>query len=61
MKQVFIKSGSAVADNVPALLLDENGVLVEVAYSLISTGAEMEVWYRHDGAQWVQDIIRSIG
>lgn len=41
MKQVFIKSGSAVVDHVPAPLIDENGVLVEVAYSLISTGTEV--------------------
>jgi hypothetical protein len=41
VRQVFIKKGSAVVDNVPAPLLDENGVLVEVACSLISTGTEL--------------------
>lgn len=41
MKQVFVKSGSVVVDNVPAPLLGDNGVLVEVAYSLISTGTEL--------------------
>ena len=41
MRQVFIKSGSAIVDQVPAPLLDQNGVLVEVAYSLISTGTEL--------------------
>jgi predicted dehydrogenase/threonine dehydrogenase-like Zn-dependent dehydrogenase len=41
MKQVFVKGGSAIVDQVPAPLLNENGVLVEVAYSLISTGTEL--------------------
>lgn len=41
MKQVFIKNGRVVVDNVPAPLLDENDVLVEVAYSLISAGTEL--------------------
>lgn len=41
MKQVIIKSGSMVVDDIPSPLLDENGVLVEVAYSLISTGTEL--------------------
>jgi predicted dehydrogenase/threonine dehydrogenase-like Zn-dependent dehydrogenase len=41
MKQVFVKSGSVTVDDVPAPILDENGVLVEVAYSLISTGTEL--------------------
>ena len=41
MRQVLIKRGSVVVDNVPAPLLDENGILVEVAYSLISTGTEV--------------------
>ena len=41
MKQVFVKSGSAIVEEVPAPLLDENSVLIEVAYSLISTGTEL--------------------
>jgi predicted dehydrogenase/threonine dehydrogenase-like Zn-dependent dehydrogenase len=41
VKQVFVKSGNAIIDRVPAPLVDKNGVLVEVAYSLISTGTEL--------------------
>ena len=41
MKQVFIKKGSVIVDEVPAPLVEEGGVLVEVAYSLISTGTEV--------------------
>lgn len=41
VKQGFIKIGSAVADRMPAPLLDENGVVVEVACSLITTGTEL--------------------
>ncbi len=41
MRQVFIKSGSVIVDQVPAPLLDKDSVLVEVAYSLISTGTEL--------------------
>jgi len=41
VKQVFVQSGSAVVDDVPAPLLDDDSVLVEVAYSFISTGTEL--------------------
>jgi len=41
MKQVFIKSGSAIVDDVPAPMVDDDRVLVEVAYSFISAGTEM--------------------
>jgi predicted dehydrogenase/threonine dehydrogenase-like Zn-dependent dehydrogenase len=41
LKQVFIRSGGVLIDEVPAPLLDPRGVLVEVTYSLISTGTEM--------------------
>ena len=41
MKQVLIKKGSVIVDNVPAPLIDPDSVLVEVAYSLISAGTEM--------------------
>lgn len=41
MKQVLIKSGNILIDEVPAPLLDDDTILVEVAYSLISTGTEL--------------------
>ncbi len=41
MKQVLLRGGSAVVEDVPAPLIDRNGILVEVAYSLISTGTEL--------------------
>jgi predicted dehydrogenase len=41
VKQVLIQSGKATVADVPAPLIDDNGVLVEVAYSLISTGTEL--------------------
>lgn len=41
MKQVFVNSGTIEVNDVPAPLLDEGSVLVEVAYSLISTGTEL--------------------
>jgi len=41
MKQVFIKSGKAIVDDVPAPLIDDDRILVEVAYSFISTGTEL--------------------
>ena len=41
MKQVFVSRGKIFVDDIPAPLLDNNSVLVEVAYSLISTGTEV--------------------
>ena len=41
MKQVFIKRGGVTLENVPAPFLDDNSVLVEVAYSLLSSGTEL--------------------
>ena len=40
MKQVFLSQGKAIVKDVPQPLLDANSVLVEVAYSCISTGTE---------------------
>jgi len=40
MKQVFLKAGKIVVDEVPPPVLDENGVLVANAFSLISSGTE---------------------
>ncbi|MCE7980641.1 MAG: oxidoreductase [Caldilinea sp. CFX5] len=41
MKQVLIRRGQAIVETVPAPLLESGHVLIEVAYSLISTGTEL--------------------
>ena len=41
MRQVFIKRGEISVENVPAPLLEDGHILVEVAYSLISSGTEI--------------------
>lgn len=41
MKQVLIKKSGVVVEDVPAPSVDDNSVLVETAYSLISVGTEM--------------------
>jgi predicted dehydrogenase/threonine dehydrogenase-like Zn-dependent dehydrogenase len=41
MKQVLIRRGQAVVETVPAPLVEPGHLLVEVAYSLISTGTEL--------------------
>lgn len=40
MKQVFIQHGQARLESVPRPMIEKGHVLVEVAYSLISTGTE---------------------
>jgi len=41
MKQVLIRRGTVSVEDIPAPLLEKGHVLVEVAYSLISTGTEL--------------------
>jgi len=41
MKQVFIKKGKIVVEKVPAPIVSEDEILVEVYYSCISTGTEI--------------------
>ncbi|WP_434304794.1 bi-domain-containing oxidoreductase [Clostridium botulinum] len=41
MKQVLVKQGQAITDNIPAPVVSDNGVLVKVMYSCISAGTEM--------------------
>jgi len=41
MKQVLIKKGKAIVDEIPAPMIDAGNVLVKVAYSCISAGTEM--------------------
>jgi Zn-dependent alcohol dehydrogenases len=41
MRQVLIRRGQIMVENVPAPLIEDGHVLVEVAYSLISTGTEI--------------------
>ena len=43
MKQVLLKAGKIVVDEVPPPLVDENGVLVANAFSLISSGTERKI------------------
>ena len=42
MKQVLVRRGKITIEDVPAPLVGKGNVLVEVAYSLISTGTEVE-------------------
>ena len=42
MKQVLVRRGKITIENVPAPLVGKGNVLVEVAYSLISIGTEVE-------------------
>ena len=41
MKQVLIKKGKAIVEDIPAPMVSEGNVLVKVAYSCISAGTEM--------------------
>jgi predicted dehydrogenase/threonine dehydrogenase-like Zn-dependent dehydrogenase len=41
MKQVFIKKGKVLIEDVPVPLVEENSVLVELAFSVISPGTEL--------------------
>ncbi|OAA94197.1 bi-domain-containing oxidoreductase [Clostridium coskatii] len=41
MKQVLVKQGQTIVDNIPAPVVSDNGVLVKVLYSCISAGTEM--------------------
>lgn len=41
MKQVLIKKGKAIVDEIPAPMVSEGNVLVKVAYSCISAGTEI--------------------
>lgn len=41
MKQVLVKQGQAITDDIPAPIVSDNGVLVKVMYSCISAGTEM--------------------
>ena len=41
MKQVLIKKGKAIIEDIPAPMVSEGNVLVRVVYSCISAGTEM--------------------
>lgn len=41
MKQIFVKKGSVIVDEVPAPLVSDDSVLVKVTYSCISAGTEV--------------------
>lgn len=57
MKQVLVRRGNVRVEDVPAPLLGEGNVLVEVAYSLISTGTEVE-GVRRSGESLVRKAIQ---
>ena len=40
MKQVFLRGGRGVVEDVPAPVVGDNSVLVQVAYSCVSAGTE---------------------
>ena len=42
MKQVVVKKGEVKVEDVPRPFIGKGNVLVEVAYSVISTGTEIE-------------------
>lgn len=56
MKQVLSKSGKAVLANVPSPMVGPEEVLVETAYSLISSGTEM-AGVRNSGKTAVQRVL----
>ena len=41
MKQVLLKKGEVIVEEVPAPIIKDNNILVQVAYSCISTGTEI--------------------
>lgn len=41
MKQVLVKKGQVIVDDIPSPVVSDNGVLVKVLYSCISAGTEM--------------------
>lgn len=73
MKQVFIRKGQILLANIPAPLVEPGYVLVEVAYSLISTGTELsnvqstgqsllkKAIEQPEKVKWVLDFYKSQG
>ena len=43
MKQVLVRRGDVMLEDVPAPIVSDKTVLVRTAYSVISTGTEMSV------------------
>jgi hypothetical protein len=41
MKQVILKQGQAVVENIPAPIVEPGTILVQVSHSCISAGTEM--------------------
>lgn len=56
MKQVLVKKGSVFLENVPAPLIEPGHILVEVHYSLISTGTELS-GVANSGKSLVQKVL----
>ena len=57
MKQVLIKKGKAIVDELPAPMVDSGNILVKVAYSCISAGTEM-AGIKSSGQNIIQRAIR---
>ena len=57
MKQVLIKKGKAIVDEIPAPMVDTGNVLVKVAYSCISAGTEM-MGIKSSGQTIIQRALR---
>jgi predicted dehydrogenase/threonine dehydrogenase-like Zn-dependent dehydrogenase len=57
MKQVLIKKGKAIVDEIPAPMVSPGSVLVKVAYSCISAGTEM-VGIKSSGQTLIQRALR---
>lgn len=58
MKQVILKKGRAVVEDIPAPVISENEVLVQVHYSCISTGTEI-TGLKRTGNTLAQSALRS--
>jgi len=57
MKQILIKKGKAIVDEIPAPMVSSGNILVKVAYSCISAGTEM-VGIKSSGQTIIQRALR---
>ena len=56
MKQVLVKRGEVIIEDVPAPMVDDGTVLVEVAYSCISAGTEISAVSNSGESLWMRAI-----
>jgi len=57
MKQVLLKKGEVIVEEVPAPIIKDNNILVQVAYSCISTGTEIS-GVSSSGESLLQRVLR---